>query len=118
MLAAMKKKRNWNRFSLASKKMWDKEGGDARMPQVFLLDQFADGLNYAKLLDSGTLDNPVYTEVYTGRKKHQRNGVIAHRKCLLRKSFSYTSDSFAWLVGLCRAMDSYQYLANVNFLGC
>ena len=48
MLAAMKKKRNWNRFSLASKKMWDKEGGDARMPQVFLLDQFADGLNYAK----------------------------------------------------------------------
>jgi hypothetical protein len=23
---------------------------------------------------------------------------IAHRKCLLRKSFSYTSDSFAWLV--------------------
>jgi hypothetical protein len=28
--------------------MRDKEGGDARMPQVFLLDQFADGLNYAK----------------------------------------------------------------------
>ncbi len=28
--------------------MRDKEGGDARMPQVFLLDQFADGLNYSK----------------------------------------------------------------------
>ncbi len=43
------------------------------------------------------VDNPVYTEVYTGRKQ-QRNGVIAHRKCLLRKSFSHKSDSFACLV--------------------
>ena len=50
------------------------------------------------LILPGTLDNPVYTEVYTGRKKHQRNGVIAHRKCLLRKSFSHKSDSFACLV--------------------
>jgi hypothetical protein len=50
------------------------------------------------LILPGTLDNPVYTEVYTGRKKQQRNGVIAHRKCLLRKYSSYTSDSSAWLV--------------------
>jgi hypothetical protein len=49
------------------------------------------------LILPGTLDNPVYTEVYTGRKQ-QKNGVIAHRKCLLRKSFSHKSDSFACLV--------------------
>ncbi len=43
-------------------------------------------------------------------EKLQRNGVIAHNKCLLRKSFSYTSDSFCPASIMCWASESYPYL--------
>ena len=46
-------------------------------------------------------------------KKQQRNGVIAHRKCLLRKSFSYTSDSFSCLDSFCCV-----HLQSVSFGKC
>jgi hypothetical protein len=55
----------------------------------------------------------VHRSVYW--EKQQRNGVIAYRKCLLRKSFSYTCDSSAWLViaqRKCLLRNSFSYTSH------